>query len=59
MINPKGIVDWFESVNVKMDLTKRLNVSKKKYALKDLQPEEIDFLKQFYATDFKLYEESE
>ena len=59
MINPTGIVDWFNKFNVKMDLTKRLNVSIKKYTISDLKPEELDFLKQFYIEDMKLYEESE
>ena len=59
MVNAKSIVDWFNKFNVKMDLTKRLNVSTKKYAITDLKPEEFNFLKEFYKEDFKLYEESE
>uniref|UniRef100_A0A6C0LIW5 Sulfotransferase domain-containing protein n=1 Tax=viral metagenome TaxID=1070528 RepID=A0A6C0LIW5_9ZZZZ len=59
MVNAKSIVEWFKQFNVKIDLNRRLNVSTKRYALSDLEPAEIEFLTQFYAEDFKLYEESE
>jgi len=54
--NKNGIIKWFDSVNVKIDLSKKLNISKKKYKRENLTDLQIQFLNFFYKNDINLYQ---
>lgn len=55
MTNKKAISTWFSKHGVKVDLSKRLNVSKKKYSIEDLTKDDIEYLRIFYKDDYILY----
>ena len=54
--NKKGIINWFDSVNVKIDLSKKLNSSRKIYKKENLTDLQMQFLKFFYKNDINLYQ---
>ena len=54
--NKNGIIKWFDSYNVKLDLSIKLNSSKKKYKQENLTNSQIQFLEKFYKDDINLYE---
>ena len=53
--NREGIINWFKSRNVILDLDVKMNTSYKKYKKEDLTKYQIDFLTQFYKEDTDLY----
>tara|TARA_Y100000991_G_C21919246_1_gene325755 strand:+ start:7 stop:732 length:726 start_codon:yes stop_codon:yes gene_type:complete len=54
--NKEGIKKWFESKNVKLDLSIKMNPSNIQYQKKSLNNFQLSFLKDFYRDDFDLYE---
>jgi len=52
----KLIEQWFEQLDVKITLDKKLNVSNKQYFIDDICEGDLEKIKKFFKDDFKLYE---
>jgi hypothetical protein len=56
MEKPQLIEQWFEQLDVKITLDKKLNVSNKQYFIDDISDDNLEKIRKFFEDDFKLYE---
>lgn len=56
MKNKRGIIDFFKSHDIDLNLEKKLNVSEKHFSIKDMTTEDIEFVKNFYQEDYNLFD---
>lgn len=53
--NKEGIKKFFKQFGINLNLNKHYNISKKKYSIKDISPENMLFLKNHFKEDYDLY----
>jgi hypothetical protein len=54
----RQIIKFFKEFGIHIDLSVKLNVSKKQYTIKDITAEQLAFLKKIYVKDFDLFRKS-